>query len=441
MKRALLFLLLLCVASRPTSAVIDPFYRNRMENGIRAFDQGNWEAAAHQLRIACFGHLDDPIALADGLVRLAIVDVRRGDEDSFRRSFSRLLELEERFSAYSSARISPELKQEFEALAARLVPAQTLRSTDGFEAIAERADVERLAAMPREQRRAQLETWLQAEPGRAEWIVEMAKLELEARRGQLALDWLDRLPAAAAETPPASCLRQQAASEAASCARMDLARPFCQNVPPAVVEFRLQCLVEAGRWPEAASLVSGLDPQLRERRRIVRLERRVANNFDGAGQIEPSVADSAAIGEPSASPGETDTTEVAAPAPTTPADDPRGLERLRQRLASAETDDELAVLTNDAEAFADRHPNSRLARLLSAEIAYLRSDWPAAVRQFRQAGPLQLDEVHLAFYQAVALYESGDSVAAAEVLQPVASRLERSSFVDTYVQRILAPGI
>ena len=60
MRRALPLILLLGIASAPLVAAVDPFYRARMENGYRAFDQGNWEEAGHQLRIACFGHLDEP---------------------------------------------------------------------------------------------------------------------------------------------------------------------------------------------------------------------------------------------------------------------------------------------------------------------------------------------------------------------------------------------
>ena len=73
------------------------------------------------------------------------------------------------------------------------------------------------------------------------------------RRPQAALDQLDRLPAETDGLPPATCLRQQAASESGTCARMDLSQPFCQDVPATVVEFRLQCLVDAGRWPEDAA--------------------------------------------------------------------------------------------------------------------------------------------------------------------------------------------
>ena len=226
---------------------------------------------------------------------------------------------------------------------------------------------------------------------------------------------------------------------------MDLTQAFCANVPPAVVEFRLQCLVEAGRWPEASALISALSPEVRARRRITRLERRVRNNFDAGAQVEASPGEGAVTALSVSAPAETTVAEdppAAEPAPAaTPPVDPLEVERLRRRLAAAATGDELATLMGDAESLAGRHPESRQASLLAAEIAYLLADWPAAVRHFGQAGALRPGEAHLAFYRAVALYESGDRAAAAEILRPVASRLERTDFVASYVDRILAGGI
>ena len=433
MKRAFLFLLLLGVAAGPAPGTVDSFYRARMANGVRAFEQGNWEVAARQLRIACFGHLEEPPELVEGLVRLAIAEARLGDEDAFRRAFSRIIELEERFAAYGSARLPAALAQQFESLAAGLVPSQALRSAGTFAGLALRADLERLSALPPDRRRAELAARIEAEPGRPDLVTESAKLELELRRPAAALDWLDRLPADAADLPPAICLRQQAAAEVDDCGRMDLVRPFCQGVPAAVVEFRLQCLVEAGRWPEAAGLIEALDPEVRARRRVGRLERRVRDNFDGPAQ-PPATASIMPEPEPPAEP-------VAPPAAASVAADPPELDDLRRRLDAATSSDELAALLGDAESLADGHPGSRRARLLAAEIAYLMSDWSTAVAHFDRMDGLESDEAHLSFYRAVALYESGDRAAAAEILRPVAPRLQRNEFVDDYVRRILEPAI
>jgi hypothetical protein len=427
MRRVLICLLLLGLASGPATAAIDPFYRNRMDGGVRAFERGDWESAARQLRIACFGHLDEPPLLAAGLVRLAVVEARRGDEDAFRRIFSRLVDLEERFSAYSGANLPAALRQQFQGVAAQLVPAEILRMASGFTSVARQAEIDRIGKLPPGQRRAELEA------------------RIEAERPQAALDWLDRLPAELAGLPPASCLRQQAGTEAGDCDRMDLVQPFCQDVPANVVEFRLQCLVEAARWSEAAGLIGGLSPELRARRRVVRLERRARKNFDGDFST-PAVAavgsETVAAASSPAPPADAVPTPTppAEPAPTPQETASEEVDRLRQRLDSATTADELAELRRAAESLADGAFGSRQTHLLAAEIAYLQSDWTAAVGHFGRVGRLDASEASLAFYQAVALYETGDPAAAARVLRPVAGQLQRNEFVDAYVERILAPG-
>ena len=455
MKKASI-LLLFSLAVAPASAAIDPFYRARMESGIAAFEQGDLEEAEHQLRIACFGYLEEPVALAEGLVRLALVETLLGDEPAFQRVFSRLAELEEQFGAYGSATLPEPLRRRFESQAARLVPVQSLRATEGFRAIAERADIQRIGSLPPERRRAELEAKMAEEPERVDWLLEMARLELAVRRPQAALDWLDRVPAEAAGVAPVTCLRQQAASESGACDRMDLAEPFCRDVPPDVVEFRLQCLVEAARWPEAASLVADLSPELRARRRVTRLERRVRKNLEPAAEVSPEpappVGQPVPVQVPAPTPPAAPEAQPPAAEPSPPAAEPRPsatavgleppeIEELRRRLAAAETSAELAALRGEADELAERHPESRRAHLLAAEVAYLQSDWPAAVREFRLAGELRADEAHLAFYQAVALYESGDPEGAAAVLRPVASTLQRTGFVAAYLDRILGPDI
>ncbi len=166
-------------------------------------------------------------------------------------------------------------------------------------------------------------------------------------------------------------------------------------------------------------------------------------NFDG----DFSAATATAAGGEASAVAPSPATLVTAPAlPAEPVPAPRGaaaseeLDRLRRRLDVATTADELAALRREAEALADGASGAPRAHLLAAEIAYLQSDWPAAVRHFDRVGELGATEASLAFYHAVALYESGDTTTAARVLRPVAAQLERNEFVDAYVERILASG-
>jgi predicted Zn-dependent protease len=131
---------------------------------------------------------------------------------------------------------------------------------------------------------------------------------------------------------------------------------------------------------------------------------------------------------------------VPQPQPAATAIDPRRIAQLRRRVAASSTRDELVQLLDEADALARRHDGSRAAQLLAAEIAYLLSDWQRSISYFASAGELRAGEEHLAFYLAVGLYESGQPGAAAEVLQPVASRLERTAFVGGYLELILGAG-
>ena len=60
MKRALILCLaLLAGASGAAEAVVDSFYENRMQSGIRAFEEGNWEQALADLESALNGALPE----------------------------------------------------------------------------------------------------------------------------------------------------------------------------------------------------------------------------------------------------------------------------------------------------------------------------------------------------------------------------------------------
>ncbi len=438
-------LVVLVTAPSPAAAAVDSFYRNRMEAGVQAFAAGDWPAAARQLRIACFGYLEEPVGLAAGLIRLAIAQAEMGDDEGVRTVFLRLIQLEERYSAYSEAKVPAQVRKRFERHSARRVPLATLRFAAGFQAIAEQAEMVEMARLPVERRRATLERRLAAEPDRAALLVEMARLELQLGRPRVAFEWLRRLPAEHQAAPPAICLLQQAAAESRDCALLEAGMPFCDGVPTTIVEFSLQCLADEGRWSEAADLLAGLPTGDQRSRRLTRLEKRIRRNQPApGGDDEPAnVATANDLQEqpPASEPPDAMVAERDELGDEPPAVDPEAFERLRRQLATAVTPDQLTELFTVVEDLADRQPAARRIQLLAAEIAYLRSDWPGSIFHFRRAGDLHVGEESLAFYFAVALYESGERAAAAEILRPVASRLERTSFVETYLDRILAPGI
>ncbi len=132
MKPNRLLSLLLLLAAFPARAAIDPFYQTLLRDGQHAYDRKDYRTAAHDLRLACFGMLDEPRQLADCLVRLALAQDQLDDVNAFRETFQRLVEIEERFKAYSQADLAPELRAGLEQRLAARIPAATLAGAPAF---------------------------------------------------------------------------------------------------------------------------------------------------------------------------------------------------------------------------------------------------------------------------------------------------------------------
>lgn len=136
-KKTLLWLMLVPVV--PAVAAVDPFYLDRLRDGRHAFDRKDYTAAVRELRLACFGMLDEPKRLAECLVRLALAQDRAEDLDGFRESFRRLVEVEERFAAYSGGEVATDLKAAFEQRLPARVPAATLEAVPVFKPLVKTA--------------------------------------------------------------------------------------------------------------------------------------------------------------------------------------------------------------------------------------------------------------------------------------------------------------
>ena len=128
--KLLLVLLPLLMAAR--ASAVDPFYLSLLRDGQHAFDRKDYAEAARDLRLACFGMLDEPQPLTDCLARLALAQDRADNVEGFRQTFQRLVELEERFKAYSQGTVAPELRAALEQRLAARVPAATLATAPAF---------------------------------------------------------------------------------------------------------------------------------------------------------------------------------------------------------------------------------------------------------------------------------------------------------------------
>ncbi len=133
---------------------IDPAYSALLIDGALAYDRRDYAGAARLLRLACFGHLEDPPALAGCLVRLGAAQAAAGDAAGFVETFGRVIDVEQRFGAYGRAAVPPEIRAAFEERVAAVIPTATLAAVPAFAPLAERKQAARQSALTPKERRA-----------------------------------------------------------------------------------------------------------------------------------------------------------------------------------------------------------------------------------------------------------------------------------------------
>jgi hypothetical protein len=132
-------LLATLLAPVPAEAA-NPHYLRLLRQGTFALERNDDVTAAHDLRLACFGLLDEPPQLAQCLTRLGLAQAGNDDDEGFRETFRRIVEIEERFGAYHAADLDPATRQAFEAQVAKRVPAKILETTPSFQHLVPREE-------------------------------------------------------------------------------------------------------------------------------------------------------------------------------------------------------------------------------------------------------------------------------------------------------------
>jgi tetratricopeptide (TPR) repeat protein len=443
---------LLPLPARPAAAA-DPFYLGLLRDGNAAYDRKDYPRAAHDLRLACFGLLDEPAPLGDCLVRLAAAQGAAGDNDGFLATFGRLAEVEERFGIYGRLALPPELRAAFEERAAATVPLSTLAAVPSFAPLASRRAEARWRALPPKERRKELEARLAKEPRDPVANRLLAELDFAEGKTKEALARAERAAAIAPQDPGALCLRGLTRAWARRCkdAVPDLGPCPRSLREPRYATALLGCWVELGEWREAEGVVASLPAELKEDRPIAALVARVqqhaAERPRAAGLPPPAGGVPA---RPAAAGADPPKPAPPPPLPARPAAGTGGaaalssgerasLERSRSLLKSARTPD-LKQAFDLARQVADAHPELREAQLLAGETAYRNSRWREAAAFLQRGGELPEDRPELLFYLAVSLYESGDAPAAATALRRSLPRLQKTPYVELYTRRILGTG-
>ncbi|MCP4656979.1 MAG: hypothetical protein GY856_16330 [bacterium] len=116
----------------------DPFYENLRSEAAVAYGRGDYPRALQLFRLACFGLLDEPVVLGECLVQRSMAEAAVDDPEAFTATFRRILEIEQRFGAYSQAALTPELRQAFEDYLELWISLDELQSTAAFHGVAQR---------------------------------------------------------------------------------------------------------------------------------------------------------------------------------------------------------------------------------------------------------------------------------------------------------------
>lgn len=123
---------LLLLGSPAFAPAADPFYENLLFKGKAAYRTGQPEKAAETLRLACFGFLDEPENLAGCLVHLALAQDGADQQKDFTDTFHRILEVEQRFGAYTDADLTDEIRTKFQEATKKNIPEPVLKEAKLF---------------------------------------------------------------------------------------------------------------------------------------------------------------------------------------------------------------------------------------------------------------------------------------------------------------------
>ena len=265
---AVLLTVLVAVSARAA----DPFYLRLLRLGTDAYNRRDYQTAARELRIGCFGLLDEPQLLADGLTRLALAQGANGDEAGFRETFLRLSEVEEKFQAYSRADIPKDVRSAFEQLVVQTIPQSTLSGIAAFARLVPTRQ-DGVAKLPPAQRRKELTRLIKAEPKELSWRLMLAELELaegNPREAHAAADGALRQSPGKADALKLRGLAL-AADRKWSQAESDLKACGLASSDPRVAGALLSCLVDQKRWQEANDLAAHLPPDVAKDRTVQQL--------------------------------------------------------------------------------------------------------------------------------------------------------------------------
>ncbi|MGH9366287.1 MAG: hypothetical protein ACRD3M_01275, partial [Thermoanaerobaculia bacterium] len=462
----------------------EDFYETRLRAGEEAYRAKRFLDAADELRIACFGFLERPPLLSEGLARLALAQAAAGRMADVDATLNRFIDIERRFATYGKLKLEPDIEADFRSLLLRRVKPETLLSLSSLAGLVE-TEEQKIGKLPPGQREEGLEAAMRREPKAVKWPLALARYAAERQDDAAVVKWAGRVLELEGNNAEAQALRAHARVRRRQYAEAlaDLkALPKKQwDQWPELYADELVCLVDAKDWGGAEQVVKLVPSHLMTRSDVAGAQRELAKEQgrrekenarqttaikESADPTETAVADERARREKATreeqAPAAGKAPRVEQPPPqearATPSpkasagqkpaaassNAPGAAERSSpsaadilaesRRLLKAGQKGEAVRLVIEA---LKAEPARRDLRLVLLEAACLSGDWKTGAAQVPLVSPLREREGPSMFYAAVVLYESGRRDEARLYMEKAKSRIQSVPYVADYEKKIL----
>lgn len=272
---------------------VDTFHLRLYQDGAELAASGQHDEAVAKLRLACFGMLEAPKILGPCLGRLlASQEVGGASDDEIEGSVDRLLEVERRFKGWSEPDsrfvLADEIRRRVESLFGRFGTAESLARVPGLGDVALRKEVRRVAELPLDERRRELNLLVQRQARIPIWHVMSAELALAEGDPRAAAGAARQILEAFDGNSGARCVlgRARAAQEQCDIAVID-DLGVCPSDHPQRGEIDLallSCLVDTERWGEADTVWRRMPVEVRNQRPIRRQRRQIEKGLEDQAQ-------------------------------------------------------------------------------------------------------------------------------------------------------------
>jgi hypothetical protein len=192
----LAFLVGITFAVSPAFLLADDFSLERLRAGEEALRARRIPEAVDQLRIACFGLLEQAEALSECLVHLTLAQDAAKRPIDLQATLNRFLEVERRFAPYAKAAIPGESRREFQAVLLARVPEGALLSIPSLVSLVE-TEEQKIARLPAAERINALEAAARREPTATKWRVALVQARTALKQWRKALEDMTKVPSEA----------------------------------------------------------------------------------------------------------------------------------------------------------------------------------------------------------------------------------------------------